>query len=152
MNTNHGNKWARIVTYVINLSCRDSDCSSFRLWWQGLRLAQVVQVQSPCKWGVRPWRRFRSGSSEVKQLVFGLLSASQSSTHHSHLEARHVLSLLGAGWIRCAFRFLCWSFRLVFTFFRCYWLMCIFVSCASRRFCWGLGYFFACRQVFIAIR
>lgn len=37
------------ITYVIDLSCRDSDWRSSPSWWRALQSVLVDQVQSPCR-------------------------------------------------------------------------------------------------------
>lgn len=125
-------------TYVINLLYRDSDCSSFPLWWRASRWVLAVPVRNPCTWAARPWRHCRSDNSEmtiIKKSSFRMNC--KHLTHHSHLETRHVLALLRAtGRTWSAFGILSRRFRLVLVIFvRRYWLMSIFVSCIRRWFC-----------------
>lgn len=139
--------WKKIFgTYVINLLYRDLDCNSFRLWWRALRLVRVAQVQSPCKWVERPWRRCHSESSGNSIHQLNWCTSIAFSTYHSHFETRHILSLLIAWWVRGAFRFLQRRLWLVLAFFVWrYWLLCIFIN--SIR--WLRGRLW---QVFVAVR
>lgn len=123
------------LTYVINLLYRDLDCNSFPLWWRALLSARVVPVRSPCMQAERPWRRCRFESSAKRKSTsakkLGTKSVT-STTHHAHLEARHVLA--AGGLTRSAFCFLWRWFWLVLAavlLVRRYWRLSIFVR---RRF------------------